>query len=1367
MKSIYRRLLTALLLSGLFACTPIKSDREDLKKSPDLLTVLLEKKQTQKFKREGPHNFFRYHHRIRTRDGDAGPRYRTNYKAIELQKSLTKVQSIRLREDLDWVERGPGNVGGRTRGIWVDPRDTTHLTWLAGSVGGGIWRTNDGGNSWTIVSEELSNMATSTLAGSANNPLVVYAGTGEGFDQFMIIGNGIWKSVDGGDNWSVLSSTADNEDFANVTRIIVDPQNENNVLVSTRVNFRQNQEEDEERVVSHIFRSTDGGATWQSTYSGVSDNLRSNRGVVQQLVADPQDFNTIYASVNRTAILKSIDQGRTWDEVFDVRNREIRRMELAIAPAHPNIIYIAAETIDDPQLLHSGDGGQNWNLVDGDYGDWFAGQGWYDNTIAVHPFDTNTVFVGGAGPILSITKGSDLSRVNAYVGNFENNADFFELDLAFLGGISPTEDFLSGVFGNTNLADELPAEQVSVEIRFGPDVMQMAHWHANLDRDSYRDFVEVPFEVWDVTNDRQLAVSFYDSNGNGEWDLLDFTDDFTEFLSVHAIDYSTEPDEAVMEGSMYENSYYLILGGNNSGEDIDLENLPSTELIVNTEVVSILESEFEPVVDGYDEYSTDELETFTKGVHVDHHNLVLIPTDEETGAFLMINANDGGIAFSTDGGETFLQTGDTFREEITLDEDTFVYNTTKGYNTSQFYGVDKMNGADRYIGGTQDNGSFVSPSNADEASDWALAPSGDGFEAAWHYQNPDLLLESSQFNFIYKSTDGGRAWSALDLPGFGPFYTRIANSKQEPNLVFAVGSRGVLRSQDFGDNWEVIQVPDEWVYDDSPIEISVASPEVVWSGGVHSDTERIIYSTNGGSSFRSTAAYAEAKMGPVTGIATHPFDPETAFALFSMADGPKILKTTDLGAHWEDLSGFVTNQDESNNGFPDVATYSLVVMPFDTNQIWVGTEIGLFESLDGGASWQNANNGLPPVAIFEMKIVNDQVVLATHGRGVWSVSLPQLEGYEPPIAVPFPQIASTGNGFNGKIEGVYQLTAPYDSTLLMVEVALSETEIVQQRLPIGPNEFELAELFDFSVDIDSDSILIGAASIIAFKDDLTLTSTVDVPILDVDDVPVLEYENDFDQGQMDFARLNFNIFTAEGFDNNALHSPHPYDGNTDNILTVFQKPIQVTAGSVFSFDEIALVEPGFTEEFGSEDFFDYVTIEGTVDSGKTWQTIEGYDSRLHFDWEIAYYDDVMPTPELIRPHEIMLTDHFDEGTVVYLRFKLVSDPFEEGWGWLIDNVRLASMTTNVDQRVNAFLQINTYPNPMKEKGVLEYRLPESGMITAELFTLDGKRVQAIVNAVEPAGFHVKRVDVDELPTGVYLLRFEFGRERKVVKWLKL
>ncbi len=373
-------------------------------------------------------------------------------------------------------------------------------------------------------------------------------------------------------------------------------------------------------------------------------------------------------------------------------------------------------------------------------------------------------------------------------------------------------------------------------------------------------------------------------------------------------------------------------------------------------------------------------------MHVDHHNLTIIPVDASTGSFKILNGNDGGVYFSEDGGNRWAS-------------------TLNGYNTTQFYGVDKKPGADIYIGGMQDNGTWRSFGNPTARSGWIPAVGGDGFDVAWHSEDDRKIVGSSQFNGIFRTVDGGINWlpattglTDTGQTGEGQFVTSIAKSQDEPDLLFTIGRSGVWRSTDFAGSWTLRPIPAA-VWSDGgsgKVRISLANPDVVWAGYRMDGTGQMHVSTDQGLTF-TPVPNPEGAPGRISGLATHPSDDQTAYVLFSVFNAPKIFRTTDLGQTWEDLSGFTGTR----NGFPDVARYDLLVMPNNPDELWAGTEIGLFISTDNGATWHMADNGLPAVSIWQMRFVDGQVVVATHGRGVWSVSIPAVVANEPePDALP-------------------------------------------------------------------------------------------------------------------------------------------------------------------------------------------------------------------------------------------------------------------------------------------------------------------------------------------------------------------------------
>jgi hypothetical protein len=123
-----------------------------------------------------------------------------------------------------WQPVGPGNVGGRTRSLLIDPSDPNVM--YAAAVAGGIWKTTDGGSSWAPLNDFLANIAVTSMALDASNPATLYAGTGEGyFNADGVRGAGIFKSTDAGAHWTRLPATISNSNFFFVNKIIVSPSN--------------------------------------------------------------------------------------------------------------------------------------------------------------------------------------------------------------------------------------------------------------------------------------------------------------------------------------------------------------------------------------------------------------------------------------------------------------------------------------------------------------------------------------------------------------------------------------------------------------------------------------------------------------------------------------------------------------------------------------------------------------------------------------------------------------------------------------------------------------------------------------------------------------------------------------------------------------------------------------------------------------------------------------------------------------------------------------------------------------------------------------------------------------------------------------
>ena len=262
-----------------------------------------------------------------------------------------------------------------------------------------------------------------------------------------------------------------------------------------------------------------------------------------------------------------------------------------------------------------------------------------------------------------------------------------------------------------------------------------------------------------------------------------------------------------------------------------------------------------------------------------------------------------------------------------------------GYNSGQFYGADKRPLKQAFIGGMQDNGTWRSSnkSNASLESEYLFQLGGDGFETIWNNLDDQHIIGSSQYNNFTKSIDGGATWinatAGISSPGSAgqgnPFISKLANSNSNPFVLYSVAETGVYRSLNFGDNWELTPINSFFGTGSFlDVEVSKSNFNIVWAGSGMSSARKMHVSIDGGESYTATENYSPVLLGSSSGLETHPTEDSTAYVLFSFSNAPKILRTEDLGLTWEDISGFGTNE-VSNNGFPNVAVYSLLVRPDD------------------------------------------------------------------------------------------------------------------------------------------------------------------------------------------------------------------------------------------------------------------------------------------------------------------------------------------------------------------------------------------------------------------------------------------------------
>ncbi|MDX2030003.1 MAG: Ig-like domain-containing protein [Blastocatellia bacterium] len=335
--------------------------------------------------------------------------------------------SLRMRgaaagpEAATWSPLGPGNIGGRTRALLVNPQ-TPSVMYAAG-VSGGVWKTTNGGQAWTPISDTLATLTVSSMAFETGNPNTIYVGTGEGVfvgEQDTLgdfRGAGIFKTTDAGATWTRLESTK-TEDFYFVNDLVVSPNDKNRIYAATRTG---------------IWRSSDAGLTWTRSLEALNDSGDAvTGGCLDLAIRTDKMTDSIFGSCGTfeaATIYRNTDAGGsgTWTAVLT--EPEMGRTSLAIAPSNQDIVYALASSIEPGAFelgLHAvfrstaGGDKDSWTaqvrntsptklntlllsnpliatLTDCqfDLSDDFFNQGWYDNVIAVDPVDPNRVWVGG------------------------------------------------------------------------------------------------------------------------------------------------------------------------------------------------------------------------------------------------------------------------------------------------------------------------------------------------------------------------------------------------------------------------------------------------------------------------------------------------------------------------------------------------------------------------------------------------------------------------------------------------------------------------------------------------------------------------------------------------------------------------------------------------------------------------------------------------------------------------------------------------------------------------------------------------------------------------------------------------------------
>ena len=317
-----------------------------------------------------------------------------------------------LYKGMKWRLIGPFR-GGRALAVTGVPGEPEN--YYFGAVAGGVWKTIDGGVNWTPLFDKQPIASIGAIAVADSDHNVIYVGTGEGCIRGnLAYGDGVYKSIDGGKTWKNVGL----KDSQHIGALVVDPKNPDVVLVAALGHaYGPNSERG-------IFRTRDGGKSWEKVL------YKDDKSGGIDVVFDPSNSNTLFASlwqVQRTpyslvsggegsGLYKSTDGGTTWKhlEGEGLPKGILGRIGVSVSGGDPNRVYALIEAVEGG-LFRSDDGGDHWKRVNDD--ERFRQRAWYFTHVFADPQSTDTVYILNTGLFRSTDGGVTFNLLPAPHGD--------------------------------------------------------------------------------------------------------------------------------------------------------------------------------------------------------------------------------------------------------------------------------------------------------------------------------------------------------------------------------------------------------------------------------------------------------------------------------------------------------------------------------------------------------------------------------------------------------------------------------------------------------------------------------------------------------------------------------------------------------------------------------------------------------------------------------------------------------------------------------------------------------------------------------------------------------------------------------------
>lgn len=785
----------------------------------------------------------------------------------EMQEAVKKHQEMLEKSPYrDYPARnvGPTNMSGRIVDIEVS---SDFKTYYIAAASGGVWKTNDNGQSFSPIFDHLGALGIGDMAIAPSNDQILWVGTGENnSSRSTYAGAGVYKSSDAGESWEFMGLPFSQH----IGQIQIHPQNPDIVWVGSMGSLYSRNEE------RGLYKTIDGGKTWKKTLY-VDDNT----GVID-IKIHPQNPNVILVS--------------TWE-----RFRQ----------AH--------------DFIGNGKGSGIWRSEDG-------GDTW---TKAMEGFPQDE-FVGRIGFDFSL---SNPNLVYALLDNQKPQESVRSQ------GPKPTanEELNLGSFKSMTVQDILNLEDDKLE-----KVLRTNRFASKYNASSVKRLLKIgritPSQIANYHGDGQDAnASLFNTSIVGA-EVYRSTDAGKSWAKV---------SESNLD-RLY-NSYGYYFG----------------EIRVNTQNEDEVFILGVPLLVSRDGGKTFARTDTVGDVHSDHQALWINPKDSKH----LVLGNDGGLYLSYGGGERWNH----LNTELTI---------------SQFYSimVDEKTPYNIY-GGMQDNGVWYGKSTGKPSDVWTSLMGGDGMVVAVDTRSNDIVYTGFQFgNYFRINTATGERKMVTPSHDIGRspnrwnWRTPAILSKHNQD-IFYMGSQYVYRSLDRGDTWETIS-PDLTknqksgnvpfatltVIEESPLEFGTlyagSDDGNLWITRDHGANWIDISKGLPQNRWVSSVSPSQHKEGLVyVTLNGYRFDEFMPF----------VFKSSDYGKTWTSIA----------SGLPFEAVNILKEDHKFENILYVGTDHGLYISVDGGKNYDLFQGHLPNVAIYDMAIQKreNDLVIGTHGRSVYVIDL--------------------------------------------------------------------------------------------------------------------------------------------------------------------------------------------------------------------------------------------------------------------------------------------------------------------------------------------------------------------------------------------